>query len=454
MYCTKCGKEISDGENKVCDECQKKVLDDIMTSENEEPIKDESKTKKSKEEFKVAKDDKKKFSKKGIIAIVAVIIAIAILGYLQYFTGFLSKLFMTNNTVGNTVGNIRNYGYATTQKDWIYYLAPDETGSKVGIFKIKTNGKDKQELLMEEWDIISLNVVGDYLYFIVIDSEAVATDTTLSDSDEISLDYVNNKIYKMKIDGTELTILNDNEFNDDCYEIYIVKDAIYYIGTDSNIYKMDLDGNNRSLVSNNKTGYLGITEDYILYNNYPEGTTEESTDYVTYIMNIDGTDERAVLEGERLYSVNIKDGYIYYTNSDKQICRIKIGGTEEELLYDITAYNMNLSGNYIYYLNYADIENSDYTVCVYKVKADGTDEQPTMIKALETYSSFIDIVGDWVIYMDSNDESGFINLVKVDGSDEIQLYLINYADMYDETTDIIEDETATTEENTTEVTAE
>ena len=33
MNCTKCGKEIPEGENKVCDECQAKVLEEIASEE-------------------------------------------------------------------------------------------------------------------------------------------------------------------------------------------------------------------------------------------------------------------------------------------------------------------------------------------------------------------------------------------------------------------------------------
>ena len=125
-----------------------------------------------------------------------------------------------------------------------------------------------------------------------------------------------------------------------------------YIGTDGNIYKMNLDGSNRELVSENGTGYLGINEKYIIYNALPNGESEETaTDYVTYIMEIDGSNAREIANGKRMYSVNIKDDYIYYTNEEKQIYRIKVDGTEDTLICDAAAYNMNLLDDYIYYLN-------------------------------------------------------------------------------------------------------
>lgn len=388
MNCTKCGKEIPDGENTLCEECQKK----------------ESKKEKNGE------------GKKSNIIIIAIIIAvIAVLLVVCYL------VFGRNNKVGNTIGNIRNYGYSAIQGNWIYYVAPNEDSSKIGIYKVKTNGSDKKELYMNDADILSLNVCGNYLYFIGVGAES------FSEEDE-----VDNKIYRMKLNGSDLQVINDNEFNNNCYEIYVIKDSIYYIGTDANIYKMKLDGSDKKVVTENGTGYLGITEDYIIYNK----TKEDSSDYVTYIMNIDGTNERPILTDKRLYSVNIEKDYIYYTNEEKQIYKTKIDSGNEELVLDTTAYNLNIKDNYLYYLNYVDFENQDLTVCIFRIKADGSSQEPEKVKTLETYSSFIDVVGNWVVYLDSTDSSAYIKMVKIDGSKEEELFNLNY-----ENQDVVTDET-------------
>ena len=107
---------------------------------------------------------------------------------------------------------------------------------------------------------------------------------------------------------SELEVLNDNELNNDCYEIYVVNDQIYYIGINAEICKMDLNGANKAVVADYGTGFLGITKDYIIYNS----KTDKEDEYVTYIMNIDGTDAKPIIEGKRIYSVNIEGKYIYY----------------------------------------------------------------------------------------------------------------------------------------------
>lgn len=430
MYCTKCGKEIPDGEKKICDECEKELLQTLAAEEtetvkeekNEEISKEEKKAKKTKktkeasneEDWKVTGEKNKKKNALVSILFVTVLLILVIGGAFMF-----SHMFTKDSSVGNTIGNIRNYGYAVEDGGDIYFLAPNEDSSKIGVFKVKANGKNKKLLYMSDLDIVSLNVYKDHIYFIGSGTEPHS-----------DVDDLDNKIYRMKKDGSELEVLNDNEINNDCYEIYVIDNSVYYIGVDAEICKMDLNGSNKKIIADNKTGYLGINKDYILFN---KAESEESTEFVTYIMGIDGSNPRPVIEGKRLYSVNIEGNYIYYSDVDKKIYRTEIDSNVEELLYeDLEAYNLNTNNGYAYFLDYFDAENEDYTVCVFKVKLDGTTETPEIIKKLDTYTSFIDIVGRWVIYMDSNTEAGFINLVSLNGKDEVvELYRLNYADYYD-----------------------
>jgi hypothetical protein len=458
MNCTRCGKEIPDGENKLCEDCQKSLLSEISSSESEESkfqvVKEESgKEKKSKSESK-EKSSKKINFKVAILAIIIAILLVLVIIQLstKSVSNFISDNISSENSVGNTIGNIRNYGYAATEKNWIYYVSPNEDGTCIRINKIKKDGSYKQVLLEEDADIdvISLNVIDGYIYFITISTSTTSLSDALSSDESASLDYVDNKIWKMKTDGSDLQVINDNNFSNDDYEIYVIKDKVYYIGDDYNIYSMDTNGENITQINKNKTGFLGISDKYILFNDYPENTAEEdedSTDYVTYVMNLDGSNARAV-NGDRLYSITLDGDYIYYTDSEKNICKIKVDGTSQETVLETSAYNMNLNGDYIYYLNYKDADsedNPDYTVCVFRTKKDGTDNQ--IIKELNTYSSFLDIVGMQVFYMDSSKSEGFINLVDSKTLTEIELYSISY-DTYDEEGDYDQDADDTDFEDT------
>lgn len=405
MKCTKCGKEIPEGENKVCEECQAKVLEEIANEEKNN----------SKEVKKETSKETTQNKSKNVFPVIIAVVIVAIIALM-----FIIGVFVfSKKGIGNTIGNVRNYGYGAVSGNWIYYLSPNEDSSNVGLYKVKKNGTDKKELFMNEnnEEIVSINVFGNYIYFIQISQEDY--------NDE---DQINNKICRIRKDGKNFEVINDNELNNDCYEIYVINGSVYYIDLDANVAKMDLDGSNKTVVAENGTGYLGITDKYIIFNDYKE---ESSDEYITYIMDINGQNKRTIVEGKRLYSINIDGKYIYYTNDEKAVYRTKIDSNQEELITEKTAYNLNLEGKYLYFLNYADIENEDYTVCIYRIKTDGSMKEPENIKQLEQYSSFINLVDGWILYMDGNDTSAFINMTKVDGKKEVQLYYLNYEEYYE-----------------------
>lgn len=413
QYCTKCGKEIPDGENKLCDECKNSLLTDLE-NENENSNFTVSKNQKEEKKYKT-----KKVSPVALLLIIIAVLLVVIV-CVEIKTKALTNLIFKNDSIGITVGNNNNnYGYANTDGKWIYYMTLSEDASKIDIARIKKDGTEKEVIIEKDWEIYSINVYKNYLYFIAFEP--------VSDEDT----YQNNKIYRMSLDGKELTVINDNKFNDDCRTIYVTNDRIFYIGEDYNIYSMDLLGGDRTKISGNQTGYIGITNDYILYNDYPENP-ESETDFVTYIMNIDGTNPR-IVNGQRLYNPNIIGDEIYYVNGDNsEIHKINVNGENDTLVYKSPAYNMNVSGDYIYYLNYKNenADSEDEPVCIHRVKVDGTGHE--VISEMKNYSSFIDVAGDWVYYTDHDDNNYYINLIKTDGNGSVTLYHYGFAG--DETT--------------------
>ena len=110
--CRKCGKELTDGRRKICEECAKeeqKEKEERKAQKAEQKKQNES----SKKELKEKKE--KKLSKESIVVIsfVAAIFILAIIAIL---------CFSAIKNVGNTIGNIRNYGYATVDGNYIYYI--------------------------------------------------------------------------------------------------------------------------------------------------------------------------------------------------------------------------------------------------------------------------------------------------------------------------------------------
>lgn len=342
--------------------------------------------------------------KKFIVPIIVIAI-ILILAIIEFTTHFFSNLINLNGKVGNTVGNITNCGYSVENGNYIYYISPSENMEKVNINKVE-KGKTDSEIIFEgDYDIRSLNISNNKMYFISLSHQ------NLSENDS-----VNNKIYSMNFDGSEATVINDNEFANDYLDMYVVGNKIYYVGTDYNVYSMDLKGGNRQLEVESHNGFLAINNKYIVYYKEKEG----NEDYITFIKSLNKNDERE-LTNSRVNTPDIYGDYVYYINENAGISRINVNGGEPEVIREGSTYNMNIYNGNIYYLNYKDEANEDYTVCIFKMSIDGGDA--VNIKELSYYSSFVNIVNGYIYLMDMNIEEGksFISLVNVDDSNEIIL---------------------------------
>ena len=344
-------------------------------------------------------------NKKVVIATVVAILIIAMIA-LEFTTGIISNFFYSFFEKGNSVGNISNCGYSAEKGDYIYYVSPSENMETTNIYRVKKGTSDSETIYNGNYDIRSLNIVENKIYFI---------DIAVSENDE----DIDNKIYRMNLDGSELTVINDNEFAYDSFEMYVIRNKIYYVGEDYNVYQMNLDGGNRELVLETGTGFLAINEKYIIYNK----SNEDDSDYITYIREINGSDEKTIT-GSRIYTPDIYNGYIYYVNGKRNLAKISLNGGEEEIVCDGPIYNLNIYDGNIYYLNYKDEEKENYSVCIYRLNTSGG--KPEIIKEFSYYSSFINIVNNYIYYMDMDDQKAFINLLNINDLNEIGLYEWSY----------------------------
>ena len=111
MKCSRCGKEIPDGKNKLCEDCQKSLLNEISSNENtdgnskfkmaengsEEKKKGTKKNKaKSAKKDSSEKEEGKKFTKKNVIKAIVLVVVIAILVILQLTTNIFSNIFFAS----------------------------------------------------------------------------------------------------------------------------------------------------------------------------------------------------------------------------------------------------------------------------------------------------------------------------------------------------------------------
>lgn len=88
------------------------------------------------------------------------------------------------NKVGNTMANILEGGYVTTQGDWMYYVLPQYgkwglSDGRYGIYKEPIQGGSAQLIYVsqeEDMEIKYLNVIGDYIFFQERTLKSIRTD--------------------------------------------------------------------------------------------------------------------------------------------------------------------------------------------------------------------------------------------------------------------------------------
>ena len=369
-----------------------------------------------KKESKVKTKLQKLLKNKVAMSILIVVLVAIVLVVLEVTTGVFSGL-LTQNQVGNSQGNIINCGYSLEKNGYLYYVSPSENMAATQISRVKLGSNESEVIYQGNYDIRGLNLVGNKLYFISISVENAPED-----------DGVDNKIYQMNLDGSGLTVINDNDFTYDSYDLHIVKNTIYYVGNDFHVYQMDLKGGNRKLVAETGTGYLTMNEKYIIY----DKNNEDGTDYVTYIRPLDGTDEKPI-NSSRIFMPMLEKDFIYYINQAQHLARIPVAGGEEQVLSEAMVYNMNVANGKIYYLGFVSEEaenEEEVALGIFAMDLEGG--EPQKLKELSSYTSFLNVVDDYMYYMDMDDEKAFINLVNTNDLSEIKLYEWSYQDYLEE----------------------
>lgn len=126
------------------------------------------------------------------------------------------------NSVGNTSGNINNYGWVAIQGDWIYYRNDALNGN---LYKVKTDGTNKTKL--NDDDVVNINAVGDWIYYFDVKRRSFAGNVY--------------HIYKIKTDGTEKTKIYASDISG-LISTMVVKDDYIYFDKIGEVHRMKTDG--------------------------------------------------------------------------------------------------------------------------------------------------------------------------------------------------------------------
>ncbi|MBE6814368.1 MAG: DUF5050 domain-containing protein [Ruminococcaceae bacterium] len=182
----------------------------------------------------------------------------------------------SQNTIGNSSTNIIKDGKIAYQDGWYYYY------NGKGVYKIKTDGTERQQIYSSYLD--EINIVGEWLY----GSEKGCYKQNINTGEQYHFSYgnsisylnviddwiyyydtTNDGIYKMKPDGTESTLLL-NTYIVDC--LTIDGDWIYFFARFEDdgvngLYKIKTDGTENTLLYTSEyfeNGGTSLKEIYIV----------------------------------------------------------------------------------------------------------------------------------------------------------------------------------------------
>ena len=282
-------------------------------------------------------------------------------------------------TIGNTANNLVNYGVATMQGDWIYYI--NTNGTKIR--KMRADGTEKSDVLSVT-GAQSLNVIGEWVYFI-------------NGSDNL-------RPYKVKTDGTGLTKLCD----DSAEELIATKDWIYYNDiSNAKIRRMKTDGSSNTIIADNAY-YCSFN--YLNHTIYYSDSTKSN---MLCKKKADGSDTAVAINSVDTYLTNLIGNVIYFSagGSDSSFYKVGTGGEGQTRICTIGNTAFNISGNYIYFNEVTD------DMCLYRMDISGN---AATKQKLTTHRAFcLSIVGNWIFFQ--YDAEGTFNYsyykMHLDGSD-------------------------------------
>jgi hypothetical protein len=297
----------------------------------------------------------------------------------QYLLSLIEDFSMEG--LGNSAGNIINNGFIAKENDWLYYNKRQGTLLYGELNKMKTDSSMDTQLASNE-DPTYINVINGWVYY--------------RNGED------NGRIYKIRIDGTEMTKLTD----DSSTNIMVKGDWIYYANQSdgAKLYKIKVDGTERIKLNEDHSSSINLIRNWIYYQNVGDRNTP-------YRVKNDGT-ERTKLNDTSVYNMIILGYWIYFRNpaNENRIYRMTLDGSNKMRLSDVPSSTFNVSDGWIYYTT-VDVPGGD----LYKMRLDGTDK--TFLK--EEFVTNMIIFDEWIYYTRIEK---MVYRIRTDGTEKQALY--------------------------------
>jgi len=306
---------------------------------------------------------------------------------------------------GNSCGNFMNSALVAESDEGLYHINFTGDPNRYGLYK--TSKSENDSIRISDGPCNSINVLGDWIYFLKFEDNY-------------------NRIYRMKTDGSEISLVVD----DNAFKPFVTGEWIYYINRSDNnkLYKVKTDGSSKIKVCDDT--FVHTYEDLML------GPTTEISDFYVidewiyyinysdrgrlYRMKTDGS-SKSKLSEDSIYTFIVDGDAIYYNNSSDRwrFYTIKTDGSNHRKLCDYGGYEQfNIYDGWIYYCDTSDGE-------LYKLSINGDqrikiDNEKLIYLNSDLFGTVsISIVNDWIYYYSCSSEKWF--KIKIDGSEKTDL---------------------------------
>lgn len=226
---------------------------------------------------------------------------------------------LSENVMGNSFANVRYRAPVSQQGNTVYFTSSFART----IYKApESNIEDSTRVLARRAK--SLNVKGDWLYFLDVDKQ--------------------DALARVKTDGSAYEVIYDKTVKDPI----VFGDNIYFINAaDQKIYKMDLDGSNLSKFNTKNVFQFVLDPLYIYY------IDDEGRDL--YRQELSPDSEAELIDKGRYQDLNIDEfSNLYYLDQDEggYIIKNDYQGEARQILSKETATYLNYYNFRLYYSNW------------------------------------------------------------------------------------------------------
>lgn len=272
-----------------------------------------------------------------IITIAVVFIFIKALNYHPPIEVSEQISIKNENLIGNTEGNINNYGMVAETQDSIYYVKDHK------IYKADKDLKNEIVIVAKPANFgkDTINVVEDWIFY-----------------------RSGKEINRVKTDGTNYEIL----FIGYSLDMQVVGNWIYFISIEdgNKICKIDVNGQNKQLLSHKDIEDMAICNGQIYYSyKNKDGVFLET-------MSMDGTNKQ-FLSNIRTRNMIVDEEYIYYLDDVEEILyRLNLENKYRERLSNKQILKFIKGDSFIFY-TLKDADDSDWRYKgLYRMNADGS----------------------------------------------------------------------------------